>query len=309
VRLVGPAGLPGAALIVPLEVLPPWHRTWPAYALYGSILLLAAFGAIRWSGQLARKRNHALEQLVGERTRQLESTMSRLNEETRVTATLAERNRLAGEIHDSVQQGLSGAILQLDTTLTLPIATGNLRNRLNVVRNMVSYARQEVQHAIWDMESPLLQGNDLGEALRRLAILVTSGKIAPQVEVSGNPVPLPRGTMHHLLRIAQEATTNAARHAQAREITVRLEYQSDAVMLAITDDGVGFHPDAVLNQTGHFGLRGIRTRTKKLNASLTITSARNEGTAIHILVPHHSRPSDDQPVEDHHSAPNPHSAG
>jgi nitrate/nitrite-specific signal transduction histidine kinase len=72
---------------------------------------------------------------------------------------------------------------------------------------------------------------------------------------------------------------------------------------------VGFLPDAVLNQTGHFGLRGIRTRAKKLNASLTITSARNEGTAIHILVPFHSRLPDDHTVKDHHSIPNPNSAG
>jgi|GEM_PF-567636 len=285
VRLAGQAGATGEPLTVPFEILPPWHRTAPAYAAYGLLALLAAWGALRWSGHLARRRERALEQLVRERTGQLETTMRQLNDETRASATLAERNRLAGEIHDSVQQGLSGAILQLDTTLTLPSLTGQLRSRLNVVRNMVSYARQEVQHAVWDMESPLLEDNDLGEALRKLATFITSGAIAPRVEVSGEPVALPRATLHHLLRIAQEATTNALRHAAPRGIVIRLAYLPENVLIEIADDGAGFQPDAVLNQAGHFGLRGIRTRARKLRGTLTIVSAPGEGTAIRVLVP------------------------
>lgn len=303
VRLAGQAGAAGEPLTVPFEILPPWHRTAPAYAAYVLLSLLVAWGALRWSGHLARRRERALEQLVRERTSQLESTMSRLNDETRASATLAERNRLAGEIHDSVQQGLSGAILQLDTTLTLPTLTGQLRSRLNVVRNMVSYARQEVQHAVWDMESPLLEDGDLGEALRKLATFITSGALAPRVEVAGEPVALPRTTLHHLLRIAQEATTNALRHAAPRAIVIRLAYRPEGVLLEITDDGAGFQPDAVLNQAGHFGLRGIRTRARKLRGTLTIVSAPGEGTTIRVLVPTADSPSHDPHAESRTSHP------
>ena len=303
VRLAGRAGAVSDPLTLPFEILPPWHRTEPAYAAYVLLALLGVWGALRWSGHLARKRERALEQLVRERTGQLESTMSKLNEETRITATLAERNRLAGEIHDSVQQGLSGAILQLDTTLTLTALTGHLRSRLNVVRNMVSYARQEVQHAVWDMESPLLEGNDLGEALRKLATFITSGAVTPRVEVSGDPVALPRAITHHLLRIAQEATTNALRHAAPRRIVIRLAYLPENVLLEIADDGAGFQPDAVLNQAGHFGLRGIRTRVRKLHSALTITSAPGEGTAIRVLVPLGANPFHDHDAEGRHSHP------
>jgi signal transduction histidine kinase len=285
VRLTGQAGVSGEPLTLPFNILPPWHRTGPAYALYALLAVLATWGSIRWSGHLARQRERALQQLVRERTGQLESTMSKLNEETRITATLAERNRLAGEIHDSVQQGLSGAILQLDTTLTLPTLTGNLRNRLSVVRNMVSYARQEVQHAVWDIESPLLEGTDLGEALHKLSTFVTVGKLTPKIQITGSPITLPRSTMHNLLRIAQEATTNALRHAAPDEIVIRLDYEPDVVALSITDDGAGFQPEAVLNQAGHFGLRGIRTRARKLHGSLNITSAPSEGTVIRVVVP------------------------
>lgn len=285
VRVAEDRAAPGPPTTFAFEILPPWHRTWPAYALYASVLLVGVIGITRWSGQLARRRNRALEQLVHERTGELESTMQKLNEETRVTATLAERDRLAGEIHDSVQQGLSGAILQLDSTLKLPSVAGDLRGRLNIVRNMVSYARQEVLHTVWDMDSPLLEGNDLGEALRKLTTFTTSNALVPTVTITGGPVALPRRTTHHLLRIAQEATTNAMRHAAAKHVEIQLEYRPDAVSLTISDDGVGFQPDDALNRQGHFGLTGIRGRAKKLGGTLTLRSTPGAGTSIQILVP------------------------
>ena len=285
VRIAGAHVVPGTPLAFDFEILPPWHRTWPAYVAYASLGLLAVVGLARWSSHLARRRNRVLEQIVHERTSELESTMKRLNDETRIAATLAERDRLAGEIHDSVQQGLSGAILQLDTTLKLPAAAGDLRTRLNVVRNMVSYARQEVQHAVWDLDSPLLEGNDLGEALRKLTTFTASSTGVPTLEISGSPLPLPRLTTHHLLRIAQEATTNAVRHAMARRITLELEYGTDSVALTITDDGIGFSPDEALNKSGHFGLRGIRGRATKLGGDFTVQSAPDAGTSIRVEVP------------------------
>jgi signal transduction histidine kinase len=275
----------GPPMTFAFEILPPWHRTWPAYGLYATTLVLGIIGIIRWSGHLTRHRNRVLEQLVHDRTRELESTMQKLNEETSVTATLAERDRLAGEIHDSVQQGLSGAILQLDTTLKQPSLAGDLLARLNIVRNMVSYARQEVLHTVWDMDSPLLEGNDLGEALRKLTTFTTSNTLVPSVTVSGDPLSLPRRTTHHLLRIAQEATTNAVRHAQARRIDIRLDYRPQSVALTISDDGVGFQPDDTSSNKGHFGLSGIRGRAKKLDGKLAMRSAPGSGTSIEIVIP------------------------
>lgn len=275
----------GPPLAFAFEILPPWHRTWPAYGLYAMTLALGVMGITRWSGHLARRRNRVLERLVHDRTRELESTMQKLKEETSVTATLAERDRLAGEIHDSVQQGLSGAILQLDTTLKQPALAGDLLARLNIVRNMVSYARQEVLHTVWDMDSPLLEGNDLGEALRKLTTFTTSNALVPSVTISGDPVALPRRTTHHLLRIAQEATTNAVRHAQATRIEIRLDYRPESVALTIADDGVGFQPDEASGNKGHFGLSGIRGRAKKLDGRLSVRSAPGAGTSIEIVIP------------------------
>lgn len=269
-----------------VEVLPPWHRSLPAYLVFGSLGILALFGTARGLNYLERRRNRRLEELVHERTLQLEEAMARLGDETRNAATLAERDRLASEIHDSVQQGLTGAILQLDSTLKIPAVDADVRSRLSVVRNMVSYARQEVEHAVWDMESPLLDGTELADALRNLTAFVNSGEVAVDISVTGQAIPLGRTISHNLLRIAQEATTNAFRHARAGRITIRLDYRPDSIAMHIADDGVGFRPDDVLQSgRGHLGLPGMRARAKKLRGTFEIVSAPGQGTSLRIEVP------------------------
>jgi signal transduction histidine kinase len=106
------------------------------------------------------------------------------------------------------------------------------------------------------------------------------------VLVVGRPVPLERSLNHNLLRIAQEATTNAFRHAKAEKIVIRLEYLEGRMILEISDDGVGFSSGEVLQRKGgHLGLRGIRTRVKKFGGQLEIQSEPNRGTSIRVQVP------------------------
>lgn len=292
------------------EILPPWYRTWAAYFLYGLAGVALIFAVIGLASYLARRRHRALESLVNARTSELEVAMERLNEETRNAATLAERDRLAGEIHDSMQQGLSGAIIQLDTTLKMRAVTEDVRSRLNVVRNMISYARHEVQHAVWDMESPLLEGTELGEALRKITSLVNVGTVVIETQVSGEPLELPRMAKHNLLRIAQEATTNAVRHAQAGHITIEVRYAPAMISLAIIDDGVGFVPDEMRSKTvGHFGLRGMRARAEKIGGTLVIESMPGAGTVVRIVVPAPASPAVFQYAEAYHSDKNTHSPG
>lgn len=286
VRVAGALDASGSSSTIGFEILPPWHRTWIAYVLFGSLSVAILLGVARWTNFLERRRNRKLADLVAERTRQLETAMAKLGDETRKAATLAERDRLANEIHDSVQQGLTGAILQLDTTLKLPAIGQDVRSRLDVVRNMVSYARQEVQHAVWDMESPLLDGADLADALRNLTTFVDSDGVVIDVSVNGEPRPLTRSINHNLLRMAQEAATNALRHAQAKRIDIRLFFTPADVALEISDDGAGFVLDEVLREkAGHLGLRGIQARAKKLQGTLTIKSEVGHGTIIRTVVP------------------------
>ena len=104
--------------------------------------------------------------------------------------------------------------------------------------------------------------------------------------MKGDEIPLDRTTNHNLLRIAQEATTNSIRHSYAHRLNIILAYTETSVHLTIQDDGVGFDPNNVLHlRTGHLGLRGIRSRVKKLRGQLTIDSKPDQGTALRIDVP------------------------
>jgi signal transduction histidine kinase len=285
VRLAGTPGTASSGLTFDFAIAPPWYRTWYAYTLYGLGAIFVVLVLIRLSVYRTRARNVVLEKMVQERTDELRAAMAQLNEETRNAATVAERNRLAGEIHDSLQQGLSGLILQLDATLKLPGLSADLRSRLNVARNMVSFTRHEVQHAVWDMESPLLDDAELGTALHKMAALISPGTPRVDIKVVGSSAALSSATKHHLLRMAQEAITNAVRHAAARTISIVLTCEAGIVSLSITDDGNGFVPAEVLsNGIGHFGLRGLRGRAAKIGGDIQIRSAPGEGTSIRIAV-------------------------
>ncbi|MEO6993871.1 MAG: ATP-binding protein, partial [Lacunisphaera sp.] len=263
-------------------IKPPVYRRPLAYAAYTILLLLLITGIARWTNHRSLLRNDALERTVNERTHELHITMERLNEETRNTATLAERSRLAGEIHDSLQQGLSGSILQLDTTMTTASISPEVRTRLNVVRGMLSYTREEIQHSVLNLESPLLENSNLGDALRKLVGFINSGTIRMSVSIPEQPISLGAGLQHNLLRIAQEAITNAVKHANAKHIEVTLRLEGHSVSLTIADDGTGFDPALRANAEGHFGLRGMRTRARAIKADLTVTSSPGTGTTIQV---------------------------
>lgn len=285
VQLFDGAVATGSPLRFEFVIAPPWYRSTSAYLGYAAAALLAAWLLMRWTGGRARRRNVLLEALVSRRTEELRTTMSRLNDETRNAAVLAERGRIAGEIHDSVQQGLSGVMLQLGATLRLPGLRPEVASRLEVARSMVSFTRHEVQQAVWNLESPLLESAGLGEALQRLANLINSGTTSLHVEVIGGDELVPLPTRHQLLRIAQEAVTNSVRHGNARIIDVRLEASTEGVSLEIRDDGLGFSPEEVLaNQPGHFGLRGMRARASRIGAEIQITSAPGRGTTIRVSI-------------------------
>lgn len=283
--LVGNRVAAGPPLTFAFEIATPWYRTWSAYFLYAVVSGVGVFGLIRWSTHRSRSTNAALERLVAERTNELRVAMQQLNEETKNAATLAERDRLAGEIHDSLQQGLSGLMLHLDATLKLSDLPADVRSRLSVARNMVSFTRHEVQHAVWDMETPLLEGTELGEALKKIAALISPGGANVQIIVNGDPREMASGMKHNLLRIAQEAITNAVRHAAAKSITITLTYDTTSVALSVSDDGNGFVPSEVLTKgLGHFGLRGLRGRAAKIGGELDICSAPGHGTTVLVLV-------------------------
>lgn len=269
---------PGDVIVVER---PPWWN-WKYTAATVGLVVVVLAGAVIWIRTLRRR--------VEERTHELRETMGKLQRETQISATLAERDRLAAEIHDSIEQGLSAIMMQMDAATHSVGQPEEVKRYLVMARNMANFSRTEVQHAVWDMQSPLLENADLPTALRRVAGDISAGD-APRVtvEVTGAVQPLTSAVEHHLLRIAQEAMTNAVKHGSPQHIWLRLQYQADNVTLTVRDDGAGFVPQAVAADGGHFGLHGMRSRAQKLAAQLSITSSPGAGTTIEVVVKGNNR--------------------
>lgn len=293
VRRTGSSNTGEVPFTFAFTISPPWYRTPASYAAYALAGLLALVAVARWMNHRSLQQNAKLERLVQERTMELKAAMEKLGEETRHAATLAERSRLAGEIHDSLQQGLSGSILMLDTTMTSTELPSAIREQLNLMRGMLSYSREEVQQAVWDLASPFLQNATLGDALRKITSYINSGSAKIDIGITSEPVALDSKIQHHLLRIAQEAITNAVKHAAAQHIDVTLQSDDSALVLSVRDDGRGFDPKACANLQGHFGLRGLSTRAKAIHAQLQITSTPGAGSIVRVSIPLHATSSHD----------------
>jgi signal transduction histidine kinase len=210
----------------------------------------------------------------------------------RFAAVLAERGRIAREMHDSLDQGFTAISLQLDVCgrmadgdrATSPSA---LRQRLDLAKDLLEYARSEARRSISDLRAEALERGDLVTALSQVAEQFSVGsELRVDVAVEGRARPLPGAVENNLLRICQEAVTNAVRHGQARQVAIGLAFEREAVKLTVQDAGRGFDPAAVASERqGHFGLMGIRERVKKLGGKLRLDSRPGEGTAVRVEIP------------------------
>lgn len=241
-------------------------------------------GAFIWI-QILRRR-------VRQRSAELKATMKKLEEEVRISATLAERDRLAGEIHDSVEQGLNGLVIQLESTAQQKVCPPEVRSALLLARNMAAFSRTEVKHAIWELQSPLLEDSDLPQAIHEVVAQTVPTTTKTTIKVDGTPRRLGSALEHHLLRLVQEAVNNAVKHAQARSITIDLVFDPEAVKVTVTDDGCGFDPKnrQSLTRLGHFGLSGMQNRSHRISAELEIVSSPGQGTQVKVRVPTPSSP-------------------
>ena len=229
---------------------------------------------------------HKLRRRVKQRTAELNATMEKLQHEARMSATLAERDRLAGEIHDSLEQGLNGLLLQLESTAGLESCPPEIRSSLDLACSMASFSRTEVQNAVWELQSPMLENSELPVAIEKIMRQIAPESLRGTVRVEGTPRRLASAVEHHLLRIAQEAMNNTVKHAAAHNLDVVLGYEIDAVVLSIVDDGCGFNPDRVTTGgLGHFGLRSLRSRVGRIHATHEVLSSPGKGTTIRVRVP------------------------
>jgi signal transduction histidine kinase len=215
---------------------------------------------------------------------ELGQTRAELAQANRRAGVLAERQRLSGEIHDTVAQGFTSIIMLLqaadaDVGREPAAAREHLALALQTARENLAEARALVAA----LAPAGLEPGALDGALRRLTAAVP-GHLGPPAsfEVTGQAVPLPRPAEVMLLRVGQEALANVRQHAQARHVQVRLRYGAGQVGLEVTDDGAGFDPG---QPGGGYGLPGMRARAGEAGGRLEVRSSPGSGTTVSVVVP------------------------
>jgi signal transduction histidine kinase len=209
---------------------------------------------------------------------------------TRETAMLEERTRLARDIHDTLAQGLTGIVVQLGAAQrALAVAPDESREHLALAQRMARESLAEARRSVWNLRAPALDRGDLVDALRSVAVRPLGSDVAVTFELTGEPWPLTTAIESTLLRVAQEALANVARHSQATEARLALVYRADSVELSVGDNGVGFDSQAAAEDGitpgpwGGFGLIGMRERVAALGGSLAVTS--HDGVQVTATIP------------------------
>jgi signal transduction histidine kinase len=210
--------------------------------------------------------------------------MARLGERAREGAILAERNRIARDIHDTLAQGFTGVVVNLEAasrTLkkqNVDVALEHIEHARGLAQRCLDEARLSVRALRPD---PMQRATLIQAVQAQAARMQVSGAQA-QVSIHGNPMPLQRDVEAELLRIAQESITNVLKHARALRVDVALAYEPDALSMTVADDGIGFDPD------GHhdgFGLLGMHERAQRIGAQLTVASSAGGGTRVTARLP------------------------
>jgi signal transduction histidine kinase len=204
---------------------------------------------------------------------------------------LDERQRLAGEIHDTLAQGLTGIITQLEAAEQSRNQPYEWRRHVDKARALARENLKEARRSVQALRPGQLEGSRLPEAIAHMASEWSQASSVPvRLETTGDPVPLPPELEVTLFRVAQEALTNVARHANATRVGLTMSYLGEVVLLDVRDDGVGFQVDsdgqADRSADGHgYGFSAMRQRLQRVGGSLEVESAPGAGTAVSASVP------------------------
>ncbi len=227
--------------------------------------------------------NTALQQALDENA----ALHAQLLVQAREAGVADERRRLAAEIHDTLAQGLTGIIAQLQVVANAP-DLGIARTHLERASDLARHSLGEARRSVHNLAPVALEHDGLPQALKNtVAEWGERTGVRAEFTVTGVAEQLHDELSATLLRIAQEALSNAARHARANRVGVTLSFLGDEVILDIRDDGQGFDPLALPERTssGGFGLDGMRARAERIAGSLTVESEPGHGTALSARVP------------------------
>ena len=245
---------------IDLDLLPSFYRTQWFFALCGLLAGLCIFAGSRIFARQTKSRYALL---------------------------LAERTRLAREMHDTVIQGCVGVSTLLEAAGRLQISNPREANALMTqAKEEVRTTLEEARQAVWDLRSPVA-GDFAVSSLVDLAHRLGKEKtIIVDTEVTGDSQTHDPELDRTLLLVGREALRNAVAHGHPGTIKLRVAFRALDVELEVKDDGVGFVPDAATSGgNGHFGILGMRERVERLGGSLTLNGAPGTGTAVIARIP------------------------
>lgn len=216
--------------------------------------------------------------------------LTRLAEQARQGAVLEERNRMAREIHDTLAQGFTGVLMQLEAAkLRLPGEPQRGEAHIETAREIARQGLAEARRSAHALRPLALERQDLAGALASMARqLSVEQQTDVHFQTQGPSLPLPADVADHLLRIAQEAVNNALRHARATRIDIELAFSDRALRLYVQDDGHGIPgTEGVaiapqLRQQNGIGLAGMRERAALIGAQISVTSEAGRGTRVEV---------------------------
>ena len=251
-----------AEAVLKIRQRPFFYQTWYSYLLEGLALLAL-------TAQLLSQRDQLLKGQMG--------------------IVLEERNRIARECHDTLMAGFAAISWQLEATAKLFRNAGASADpaaqSCELARSMVAHCQAEARRIIWDLRDSDEITNSLSRALSD-ATNAYRERESPQttLDIQGEEIAISPGAVHHLVRIGQEAVTNALRHAESSSIAIKLCYERDLLRLTVRDNGRGFQPADRFVRAGHFGIPVMEERARKLGGALHLTSSAAGGTEVAVTV-------------------------
>jgi signal transduction histidine kinase len=251
---------------------PPWwnaeHMAWLSGGMAAASLLVVAV-------------------VIGISRRRLRAeALERMKSEAEFAAVWNERNRMAREMHDTLAQGLSAISMQLEAVKRHLPSESKAREFLEIARTLVREKLADARDAIWNMRSQVLESGNLATALGDILKTLTDGTgTKGEMCVRGTIRRLSPLVENNLLRIGQEAITNASKYAAAKNILVTLDFEERRLRLNISDDGKGFDVNSPPASESGFGLKGLQERAAEIHAEFSITSEPGEGTIVTLTLP------------------------
>jgi hypothetical protein len=254
----------GVAATVITQPWPPiWQSWWfPIACVLSAALFVLAFYRV-WSFQMTRKLHSRFEE------------------------RLAERTRVAQELHDTLLQGVLSASMQLHIAVDQLPESSPIRPALNRVLQLMGHVVEEGRNTLRGLRSSIENPQDLKNSFSRVPEeLGMREGIDFRVVVEGPSIPLRSAIRDDVYSIGREALVNAFRHSEARRIDMQLDYAPDLLRILVRDDGRGIENNVIESgRDGHWGLSGMRERAGRIGARLRVMSRAGAGTEVELRVP------------------------